>query len=96
MRKIFLCRFYDPCNPRVQSIKKEKVFQELRPELLSNVFDVLIGRMDDGRACLFINMHTIQFNLSVKMIKKTFFKIKWRSEQRKQPIKVRRFLPNCA
>ena len=63
MRKIgfgILCQFYDPCNPRVQSIKKEKVFQELRPELLINVFDVLIGRMDDGRACMHMHiyMHT--------------------------------------
>ena len=54
---IILCRFYDPCNPRVQSIKKEKVFQELRPELLINVFDVLIGRMDDGRACMFMHIY---------------------------------------
>ena len=56
MRKIgfgILCQLYDPCNPRVQSIKKEKVFQELRSELLINVFDVLIGRMDDGRACMY-------------------------------------------
>ena len=53
---IILCRFYDPCNLRVQSIKKEKVFQELRSELLINVFDVLIGRMDDGRACMYMHI----------------------------------------
>ena len=54
---IILCRFYDPCNPHVQSIKKkEKVFQELRSELLFNVFDVLIGRMDNGRACMYMHI----------------------------------------
>ena len=37
--------------------KKEKVFQELRSELLINVFDVLIGQMDDGRACMYMHIY---------------------------------------